>query len=191
MGLFYTGKGDAGSSDLGGGTSVDKTSLEMSVLGNLDELNSLLGLIRSREKSDHTRRILRTAQEDLFTIQANIAALMFPDPDDDSKNNKKHEPPVLDQKKVKKIEKWIDVFESLVNPERGFVISGENEQSAWLDYSRAIARRAERSALHLNKKKNVNPDVLAYLNRLSSLLFALARVTSKEAGADEEHPKYE
>jgi cob(I)alamin adenosyltransferase len=183
MGLFYTGKGDRGTSDLGGGFRADKTSLEMSVLGNLDELNSLIGLIRSRETSDHTKRILKDIQEDLFIVQANIAFLMLP--------LSKHQPPEMKYSKIEKLEKLINEFEAMVQPEKGFIIAGENERSAWLDFARATSRRAERSTLHLHKKKTVPDNILAFLNRLSSLLFALARVTAKEVGQTEAHPGYQ
>ena len=181
MGLFYTGKGDGGESELMKGRKVDKTCVEIESLGDLDELNSLLGLIRSRVNDESHKGIIRNIQEDLFTIQANVAVLMYPET---------FKVPEFKAEKVKELETIIDEFEKEVNPEKGFVITGEHEDAAWFDYARAVCRRAERSTLKLNKTRPVKPEILAYLNRLSSMLFALARIAAKKLGVSEDHPTY-
>ena len=181
MGLFYTGRGDKGVSSIGPGKRIDKTAPEIAAAGDLDELISLLGLVRSRSKNKQVKKLLRAAQENLFIIQANIAAEMF---------GGDYKAPALAAEKVKQLEREIDALEQKIKPARGFIIPGESEEEAWLDYARAVSRRAERSVLSMHKMRPLNHTILAYLNRLSSLLFALARASIQESGKKEEYPKY-
>lgn len=180
MRLFYTGKGDHGQSVVGR-KKIPKTHPVMDALGDLDELNSLIGLVRSKVSPGNIRKTLRDVQEALFIIQARIAV---------SKFGSKFPAPELKGHKIKKIEEIIDQLEMRLKPERGFVVTGETEKSAWLDLVRVVARRAERSVLKYNKSKKLDRNILAYLNRLSSLFFALARWESKKSGKKERHPKY-
>src|SRR3989344_4956323 len=122
MSLFYTGKGDKGKSDLGR-KKVSKRRPEIAALYNLDELNSLLGLVRHQKMLEDFVGILERAQENLFIVQANVGALLA---------GGEHAPPVFSEEKVKETEKLIDGFEKEVQPERGFVIPGADEVSAWL-----------------------------------------------------------
>tara|TARA_B100001971_G_scaffold199058_1_gene209290 strand:- start:310 stop:849 length:540 start_codon:yes stop_codon:yes gene_type:complete len=177
--LFYTGKGDKGLSHIGK-KKIDKTCLDIESLGALDEVNSFLGVILNQKITASNKKIVRGVQEDLFIIQANIASLML--------GVKKA--PAFKQDKVRKLETHINKFEREVNPKPSFVISGSTEATAWLDYSRTLARKAEIAMLRLNKKKKVKPDILAYLNRLSSLLYAMARAETKRARKKEAHPSY-
>lgn len=181
MGLFYTGKGDQGTSEVWDGKKLDKTSAELTALGDLDELNSLLGLLRSRTPDKNNKKILLSVQEELFTIQANIYLLAI---------GKLERAPELGEEKVRMVERIIDTMEEFVGPERGFIIAGEDPEESWLDFARAVSRRAERSAIILNKKASLPKNVLAYLNRLSSLLFAMARASAKKRGKKERGPKY-
>ncbi|MCH7828713.1 cob(I)yrinic acid a,c-diamide adenosyltransferase [Patescibacteria group bacterium] len=178
MALFYTGKGDKGSS-LVGKKKYPKDSPILEVLGDLDELNSLLGLIRSTAKKELQKKLF-LVQENLFIIQARIAWLMF----------KKFESPQMTKGKIRKMEQEIDGMEKKIKPERGFIIPGENEQASWLDYARAVARRAERSAVKLNKKHKLPQELITYLNRLSSYLYALARLEISEGKIREKKPTY-
>ncbi|HEY4499781.1 MAG TPA: cob(I)yrinic acid a,c-diamide adenosyltransferase [Candidatus Paceibacterota bacterium] len=180
MGLFYTGKGDKGKS-LICGKKIDKTCCEMEALGHLDELNSLLGLIRSYQIQPQFQEGLKGVQENLFIIQANLAVIML---------GKKFKAPEFPHNKITGLETVIDVLEKEIQPEKKFVISGENQQAAWFDYARTVCRRAERETLRLAKKKKINPDILAYLNRLSGFLFACARYESKIANIKEHNPTY-
>lgn len=181
MSIFYTGKGDRGRSDLGK-KKIMKTRPEVEAVGALDELNSFLGLVRNQSFGILTksfRKIIGDVQGNLFIIQAQVAALMF---------GKKFRPPVLRVGKVREMEELIDDFEEELKPARKFIIYGATESSAWLDYARAIARRAERKILRLNNK--MAPETLAYMNRLSSLLYAMARLIVKKSGKKEKHPNY-
>lgn len=183
MGLFYTGKGDKGQSIIGK-KKIDKTCIEIEALGDLDELNSLIGLAKAGKLPIKTKNILHAVQENLFIIQANVASLML---------KSKHKPPALSKTKIKDIENIIDECERKLKPERGFIISGTNEVSALLDYIRAVSRRAERSVLAFNKsykRYKISPEILAYLNRLSSLFFALARVEARKSHKKEKNPSY-
>jgi len=181
MKLFYTGKGDRGESHIGK-TKIQKTSPYIKAVGSVDELNSLLGLVKTKSSSPFST-ILHNVQEDLFIIQAHIGYAMIG----------KGEPPELKKEKVTRLEAWIDDFEKQVQPVRGFVISGITEISAWLDYARAVARRTEIAILELQKtfkKGGLHPNIFAYLNRLSSLLYAMARVSAKTSKKRESHPTY-
>ncbi|MCH8244664.1 cob(I)yrinic acid a,c-diamide adenosyltransferase [Patescibacteria group bacterium] len=178
MALFYTGKGDKGSS-LVGKKKYPKGSPILEALGDLDELNSLLGVIRSSAKKDLKQKIF-SIQEDMFIIQAQIAWLMF----------KKFESPQLTKDKIQKMEQEIDKIEKKIKPERGFIISGEHELASWLDYARAVSRRVERSAVKLNKIHKLSQELLAYLNRLSSYLYALARLEILKSKIREKKPRY-
>lgn len=181
MSLFYTGKGDRGESLLGAGKKIDKTSPEIAAVGDLDELTSLLGLVRSQSENSETKKILRGIQEDLFTIQANVAKAMAGGEISASP---------LAREKVNKLEEEIIKREQEIKPDRGFVIPGESKEEALLDYARAVSRRAERSVLVMHKIKPLDQTILAYLNRLSSLLFALARASIQSEGLSESHPTY-
>jgi cob(I)alamin adenosyltransferase len=181
MGLFYTGAGDKGKSPVWDNKKLDKTSPGLTALGDLDELNSLLGLIRSQKIPADYKNILSGLQESLFTVQAIVYLYII-------KRKEKASP--FDEEKTNKLESLINALEKYVNPERGFVVSGDGPVGAWLDFARAVSRRAERSVWILNKKVKLPPGILSYLNRFSSLLFALARASAKKAKKKKRHPKY-
>ena len=154
------GSGDRGRSRLGK-KFISKTSTEIEALGSLDELNSLLGLIRAQKIPKEFRNILLAVQKDLFIIQASIANILFCD-----------KATVFKKEKIIEIENLIDSLSKKIGELNKFIIPGENRSSAWLDYARAVTRRTERRVL-LVKKADKNS--IAYLNRLSSLLFVMAR----------------
>ena len=185
MGLFYTGKGDGGESAVGN-KKIDKTSLEIEAVGDLDELNSLVGLIKAENLNEELRNILNTVQENLFIVQANVAEFMF----HDENGKPKYPAPKFSEEKVKEMENLIDAYEKEVNPDKKFIISGSNKISAWLDYARAVSRRSERRVLSFHRLHPLSPEILAYMNRLSSLFFAMARVEAKRRGGGESHPTY-
>ena len=179
MGLFYTGKGDKGASKIGK-IKMDKSCLEAEVLGTLDELNSLLGLIKSQDIPKDLKKHLENVQEKLFIIQAHIAALVF----------KGKQTARITKNHVKELEAIIEVLEKEIKPAKKFILSGEHEIAAWLDYARAVARKVEREVVRFKKTKKVSLETVAFLNRLSSFLFALARSEMKKSGKKEKHPSY-
>lgn len=184
MPILYTGKGDRGKSVIGK-RKVDKNNLVIEVLGDLDQLNSLCGLVKARLKDHRLKRTLHDVQEALFIVQANLAYLMYP----------KFKPPAFTAERVAGLETIIDGIEKRLEVRRAFIIPGSNEESAWLDYLRTVAREIERSVLRLSKQKSFGKlkakrEILAYLNRLSSLFFALARQAAKRKRIHEPSPQY-
>jgi len=176
--IFYTKKGDNGKSYIKN-KSLNKDHVIFEVLGELDELNSLVGLVKNNVKEYKNK--LQNIQEDLFIIQAQIAWFLYP-------NFKK---PKLSEEKIKKIEKEIDEIEKKIKPEKRFIIPGKEVKSAWLHYLRAVCRRTERKIVKLNKKYKIEKETLAYINRLSSYFYALARFIVYKKGLKEDHPSYE
>ena len=180
MGLFYTGKGDGGQSDLGF-KKVSKSRVEIRILGDLDHLNSLIGVVKNQPFKKNQIRfgaILTGIQENLFIIQAHIGCLMAG----------KFKAPEFKKAKVQQLEELIDAFEKQVKPERGFIIPGASFNSAWLDLARTFTRKTELSVLRLKNK--LEPKIPAYLNRLSSLFYAMARLAAKQEQKKEKHPVY-
>jgi cob(I)alamin adenosyltransferase len=170
---IYTKTGDRGTTSLLGGKRVSKTDPRICALGDLDELNAWLGVLKTLPKSRLLRRpstslrvprndknILEQTQNDIFLICAEIA---------DARPSKAQR---ISEKNVKVLEKHIDELEKKLPPLRKFVIPGENPFSAYAHLARTVCRRAERTIVAL-KPKNVN--IIPYLNRLSDLLFILAR----------------
>ena len=178
--FFYTGKGDKGCSVVGK-KKYPKDSPLLEVLGELDELNSLLGLVRAVIKQKELSQKLEAVQQNLFIIQAGIAWFLYP----------KFAPPQLKQEKIKSLEQEIESAEKTIKPERGFIISGSNAVSAWLDLLRAVSRRVERKVFTLSKKYKVPPEILTYLNRLSSYFYALARLEIHKQKIKEPRPRYQ
>lgn len=186
MPLFYTRKGDNGISHVGK-KRVNKTCLEVEALGELDELNSMIGVLKSlptqagQKISPTLKNILHQIQESLFIIQANVAEIML---------NTGFKIPEFKNSKLKEIEKLIDNIETKLKPARGFIISGSNFVSAWLDFLRAKSRKVERDVLKIKKINKLDQNIKSYLNRLSSLFFALARMEAKSAKSKEANPAY-
>lgn len=184
MSVFYTRKGDDGRSRIGK-KKIYKFDPFVVVLGELDELNSFIGIVKShRRVLPSLKKQLHQVQENLFIIQANIAAVML-------WQNGKHKPPEFKKENTENMENMIDGIEKKLKPARKFVISGTTHISAWLDYLRALSRSVERSVFVVAKIKRetpINPDIFPYLNRLSSLFFALARWETRHK--KEKHPKY-
>ena len=181
--MFYTGNGDKGVSQLSSSCSVPKSDPAMGVLGSLDELNSLLGLVRNKKISTQAKKELRNVQEKLFIIQAYCAYAMM---------KMQARAPKISAAEITRVEKAIDTLEKKVNPGKHFIIPGATESSAYLDYARALCRRVEREMVILSKKNKRyhEPIILTYLNRLSSLFYALARFEVKQSGKKENKPKY-
>lgn len=159
-----------------------KSSELAEALGAVDEINSLLGFCKTKAKGLRFKvyglrvsSIIEQVQQDLFIIQANLAGA-----------DKK-----ITQEKISYLEKIIDSAEKEMLPIKTFFLSGGTELSALFDYSRAIARRAERRVVKLSEKDKLDPEILAYTNRLSSLLYALARISNVKAGIEQVPPSYQ
>lgn len=182
--MLYTRKGDNGTTGLFGcNQRLSKSSNIAEALGAVDELNSLLGLVRSFPGSQRffiKKRVLSDiillVQENLFIIQAELAGA------------DKH----LKKLAINKLEQIIAQIESELAPIKSFLIPGSSELSAYLDLARSVSRRAERRVVLAGEEGvvKVRANTLAYLNRLSSLLYALARLVSQREGAQEQGPSY-
>ncbi|XKT74784.1 MAG: cob(I)yrinic acid a,c-diamide adenosyltransferase [Patescibacteria group bacterium UBA2163] len=178
--MFYTKTGDNGTSGLFGVKKrLAKDDVLYEALGSVDELNSLLGLYRashgeSTETPINTADVLKNVQEHLFIIQAEIAGAY---------KEVTHE-------HVTYIEYVIETVEGIVKNPNSFVIPGSTASSAFLDYARAVARRVERNVLRARMQCDINQTSKIYLNRLSSLLYALARYTAHKDDVQESSPTY-
>ena len=173
---LYTGRGDAGETDLFGGQRVSKDALRVEAYGSVDELNAALGLCLAACGSPNVQQMLLAIQSRLFEIGADLAS---PRREDNSENRAV---PRLDQEQVREMEGWIDQVVEPLEPMKSFILPGGTELSARLHLARVVCRRAERRCVTLQAQEPVGPALLVYLNRLSDLLFALARLANHEAG---------
>jgi cob(I)alamin adenosyltransferase len=184
--MLYTRKGDNGTTKtFGCDQRISKSSIVAEALGSLDETNSFLGLARARTK-DKTFEIngekikfsdiILEVQQNLFIIQAEIAGSTLS----------------ITSDKITKIENVIDEIEKILPPIKSFFISGATKDGAVLDISRTLARRAERRVIAVGEERKVvvSKETLSYLNRLSSLLYALTRILNHLDGVEEIKPNY-
>ena len=173
---IYTKGGDKGETSLLGGTRVLKSHDRVEAYGNLDELNSFIGLIRDQEIHIHYREVLTRIQENLFIAEALIAR----DPE------KEIQPlPILKEEDILLLENEIDQMNEDLPPIRNFILPGGHTTVSYCHIARTVCRRAERSLIRLNKNSPVEDIIIRFLNRLSDYLFVLARKTGKDAGAVE------
>ncbi|MGH2559186.1 MAG: cob(I)yrinic acid a,c-diamide adenosyltransferase [Thermomicrobiales bacterium] len=169
---LYTGKGDQGSTDLLG-ERVGKDDPRIGLIGSLDEATSQIGLGRAVATSVRTKEWLTEVQRDLYRIMAELAFSVDIRP----------EQYVLLAERVTRLEVLTDQLSAEVPLPPHFILPGDTLPGAALDVARTVVRRAEREAVSLAQAGVVtNPEVLRYLNRLSSLLFMLARFEDREAG---------
>ena len=173
---IYTGRGDEGETDLHGGTRVSKTDPRIEAYGTVDELNALLGTVRPTGHEDIDEQ-LESVQNHLHVVQAELA-----NPDGDG--------PRIDPAHVTKLEDWIDAADTELEPLQRFILPGGGDAGAALHHARAVSRRAERRVVALAEVQAVREALLHYLNRLSDLLFTLARFANAREGAPEESPTY-
>ncbi len=179
MPKMYTSRGDKGETDLMGGKRVSKDDLRINALGEVDELNAVIGVTIALLKDKGIVDILSRVQNDLFTVGSDLSIAP----------GKRLSLPKVSVEMVKALEK--DIESNAQKSEREFVLPGGSIDVAYLQFARTVARRAERAVVGLSKKQTVNPHVLAYINRLSTLLYVLALRIKKSKGMLEEHPTYE
>jgi len=167
MSKIYTRKGDRGRTALFGGQKVSKASLRIEAYGTVDELNSAIGIALSiKYKVLSIKRELIKIQNDLFEISSTLANPAM-----------NHEPSTINYlvKRVKEFENFIDQMTKKMHPLRNFILPGGGKTGASLHLARAVCRRAERKIVALSNEKRVDGNIIAYLNRLSDLLFTMAR----------------
>lgn len=176
---IYTKTGDDGRTALFGGGRVTKDDIRVEAYGDVDELNAVLGAARAAEMMPRIDEVLAPIQKDLFAIGALLAT---PHPEDHKKQLEKAR---LTDKRIAQLEQAIDDGESELAPLKAFIMPGGTPKAAALHVARTVCRRAERSVVRLQHTTDVPAIVIVYLNRLSDLLFVLARVANRRAGAGE------
>lgn len=177
---IYTKTGDSGTTGLIGGRRVPKDSPFIEACGSLDELNALIGLVRSNRLPENVDRVLELVQDDLFTIGAELATPAG------SSRESRH----IGDQEIERLESEIDAIEAGLEPLRKFILPGGSKSGAGLHLARAVTRRAERHCVTLSRSEKVNPAILRYLNRLSDLCFVLARHVNREQSIPETHPTF-
>lgn len=183
--MLFTGKGDGGTTSLFGCKQrISKSSAVAEALGNMDEINSFLGVCKVVASKAFYRLpngapvagLVDEIQQNLFIVQAELAGSAM----------------AISEEKVKKVEEIIGMIEAALPPIHSFFVSGGTEVAALFDFARTIARRAERRVVAVAESgdREINAQTRAYLNRLSSILYALARLANHQAGINEEKPTY-
>jgi len=161
---IYTRTGDKGETGLVGGARVPKDSSRVEAYGCVDETNTALGLVRSTLSDHEIDLVLEELQKDLFVAGADLAG--------DRKGQR------ITRERVSELETIIDRFESELPTLRAFILPGGGRAGASLHSARAVARRAERRIITLSRKEEINEQLIPYMNRVSDLLFVLARVVN-------------
>ena len=174
---IYTKTGDGGETSLLGGARVPKDHHRVAAYGDVDETNAAIGAVRALAEGP-LERLLSWIQKDLFAIGAQLA-------DPTREVAAKQAKAVVTAANVRQLERAIDARETRLPPLRSFVLPGGTPTAALLHQARAVCRRAERSVVTLAREADVDPRVVVYLNRLSDLLFVLARFENQRAGVDE------
>ena len=169
----YTKAGDTGQTSLVGGARVSKGSLRVDTYGEVDELNSVIGMVRVQTRDKEIDEVLGMVQNDLFTLGADLASPSEIDV------------PRIADSFVAKLEQFADRFLTELEPLKEFILPGGTDAGAMLHFARTVARRTERRVVSLSEIEEINPETIVYLNRLSDLLFILARVVNHREGVAE------
>ena len=173
---IYTRGGDAGLTSLGDGTRVPKFHVRVRAYGGLDEANAALGVALLHVGDEEVRSVLALAQNDLFDVGADLCR--------PERDNAKKTPLRVTEQQVLRLETQIDHFNEALSPLTSFVLPGGSPASAYLHLARGVLRRAERDIAELCAAETVNAEPLKYVNRLSDLLFVLARYMNQRGTGD-------
>lgn len=179
MPRIYTRTGDAGETGLFAGGRTSKASARVEAYGAVDELNAVLGVALRAIADESVRRQVASVQPDLLVVGAHLAT---PPP---RPRRRRPELPALADDRVPELERWIDAAEDSLPELRTFILPGGSPGGAQLHEARAVCRRAERRVVALSGQEAVEAWILVYLNRLSDLLFDLARLENHRAGVAE------
>ena len=174
---IYTRTGDSGETSLFDGTRVPKSEARVSTYGEVDELNAFLGLARAATADAQLAAMLESIQRDLFALGSRLA-------DPSHKIAGRVTKAVLTPEDIARLEGWIDTLESELPPLRRFILPGGAAAGAALHVARTVCRRAERAMAGLGSGA-FEPELLTYVNRLSDLLFVMARAVNHRAGLAE------
>jgi len=177
MTRIYTRTGDDGSTGLGDGSRVPKHHLRVSAYGSVDELSSVLGLAIASDLEERFAGWLREIQSDLLYLGADVCV-----PGDEAETQR------IDAEHTARLEGKIDEVDAELEPLKSFILAGGTPPAAWLHFARTVCRRAERELNALCEGEaqagKMNPETLRYLNRLSDLLFVMARAANDGGRAD-------
>ena len=167
---IYTKTGDDGTTGLGDGSRVAKDSARVAAYGTVDEANSCIGLVLSAEVSQDIRTLLTAVQHQMFDLGGELCIPGYA--------------AILDAD-VERLEQHLDAFNEALPPLKDFILPGGGEAAARCHIARTVVRRAERETVALSRLEPVRPEAIRYLNRLSDLLFVLARVLARASGHGE------
>jgi cob(I)alamin adenosyltransferase len=173
---IYTRTGDAGTTRLGDFSETSKTDTRLAAYADVDETNATIGVVLTTDVPDDVRRVLVHVQNDLFDVGADLCTPVVPEP--------KHPPLRIEQDYIDRLEGWCDHYNEDLPKLRSFILNGGTPAAAHLHLSRTVCRRAERAswAAWSEYADSMNPFALTYLNRLSDLLFILARYANRAQG---------
>jgi len=166
---IYTRTGDAGETGKADGTRLSKADILMHAQGDVDELNCFLGLLAAKNDAAELNALINKIQHDLFNMGAELSLSQ----------------PVITGTDVEYLEQQLDHYNADLPPLKEFILPGGGELASLCHVARAVCRRVERSLVALHSDRQIGNDMLAYINRLSDLLFVLARVLTRNAGEDE------
>jgi cob(I)alamin adenosyltransferase len=164
---IYTRTGDDGTTGLGDGSRINKDSLRVEAMGDVDELNSVIGIMLTEPVPEHLTGLLTQIQHDLFNVGGEICIPGYV---------------ILQQSRIDDLEEAIDTLNDELEPLKEFILPGGNKAAAYCHLARTVCRRAERKLVELHRNETVTDISLQYLNRLSDLLFVMCRTMNKEAG---------
>ncbi len=173
---IYTKTGDKGETGLFGGKRVSKDAVRIEAYGTIDELNAILGVVRSLRLPKAVEKILTRIQRDLFVIGSELATPM----------ENMSTIPRISPSHITSLEQFIDHFDAKLPKLSSFILPEGTSAAAYLHFARTVCRRAERRVVHLSKSEDAEQTVIIYLNRLSDLLFVLARYANYSAKHKEE-----
>jgi cob(I)alamin adenosyltransferase len=174
---IYTKSGDAGETGLGDGTRVPKDDPRVAAYGSVDELNAILGLVLVQCPDVPEAGLLRTIQNDLFDVGADLCVPAVEGETPGARLRVRPEQAV-------RLEQAIDRLNEPLEPLRSFILPGGTPAAAWCHVARTVCRRAERDVVALSHGATINPAVIVYLNRLSDFLFVLGRVCNANGKLD-------
>lgn len=176
---IYTKTGDAGDTGLFGGGRVPKSHPRVEAYGDVDELNATIGVARAAGDDPQIDALLLRVQQDLFAIGALLAT-------PDRERMRMHlDKAKIDQERIAELERAIDTADTELAPLRAFILPGGSPKAAALHVARTVCRRAERRVVDIAEEMEIPTLVIVYLNRLSDVLFTLARLANKRTSTDE------
>ena len=164
---IYTRTGDDGTTGLGDGSRINKDSLRVEAMGDVDELNSVIGIMLTEPVPEHLIGLLTQIQHDLFNVGGEICIPGYV---------------ILQQTRIDDLEEAIDTLNDELEPLKEFILPGGSKAAAYCHLARTVCRRAERKLVELHRNETFTDISLQYLNRLSDLLFVMCRSINKEAG---------